>query len=57
MSENSLFEITLDLAKATKNAILYLLQFVYIEESKNEKLQTGLTLPMYAQEIPDDLKL
>lgn len=56
MSENSLLEGTLSLGKASRNAILYLLQFVYTEESKKEKQQTGLTLPMYAQEIPDNLK-
>jgi len=57
MSENSLFESTLELAIASRNAILYLLQFVYIEESKIEKQQKGSTMPIFAQEIPDNLKL
>lgn len=56
ISESSLYEHTIELAKTTKNAILYLLQFVYLEECKKEKQNKGITLPLYAQDIPDDLK-
>jgi tetratricopeptide (TPR) repeat protein len=56
MSENSLVGLTLELARATRNAILYLLQFVHTEESKKERESTGYIPTLYAQEIPDELK-
>lgn len=56
MSEDSLVDRTLELARAARNAILYLLQFVYIEEGKREKQENGFIPTLYAQEIPDDLK-
>jgi len=56
MSEDSLVELTLKLARATRNAIIYLLQFVYTEEIKNEKIGTGFIPTIYAQEVPDGLK-
>jgi len=56
MSESSLVGVTLELARATRNAILYLLQFVHTEESKKERESTGFIPTLYAQEIPDELK-
>jgi hypothetical protein len=56
MSESSMVSATLELARATRNAILYLLQFVYTEEAKKERESTGFIPTLYAQEIPDDLK-
>ena len=56
MSESSLVGVTLELARATRNAILYLLQFVHTEESKKERESTGFIPILYAQEIPDELK-
>ncbi len=56
MSENSLVSLTLELARATRNAILYLLQFVHAEEVKKERESTGFIPTLYAQEIPDELK-
>jgi len=41
MSESSLVSLTLELARATRNAILYLLQFVHTEEVKKERESTG----------------
>jgi len=56
MSESSLVSLTLELARATRNAILYLLQFVHTEEVKKERESTRFTPTLYAQEIPDELK-
>ncbi|GAI23304.1 unnamed protein product [marine sediment metagenome] len=56
MSESSLVSLTLELARATRNAILYLLQFVHTEEVKKERESTGFIPTLYAQEIPDELK-
>jgi hypothetical protein len=56
MSENSLVATTMELARAARNAVLYLLQFVYTEEAKEERKSTGYIPILYAQEIPDDLK-
>jgi hypothetical protein len=51
-----LVERTLELAKVARNSILYLLQFVHIEEIKKEKASKGIIAPMFAQELPDNLK-
>jgi len=56
MSESSLVSMTFELARATRNAILYLLQFVHTEEVKKERESTGFIPTLYAQEISDDLK-
>lgn len=56
MSESSLVSLTLELARATRNAILYLLQFVHTEEVKKERESTGFIPTLYAQDIPDELK-
>lgn len=56
MTEDVLVERTLELARVARNSILYLLQFVGIEEIKKEKEEKGILAPMFAQELPDDLK-
>lgn len=56
ITENVLVERTLELAKVTRNSILYLLQFVHIEEIKKEKVSKGIIAPIFAQELPDSLK-
>ena len=56
MSESSLVGVTIELARAARNAVLYLLQFVYTEEVKKERESTGFFPTLYAQEIPDELK-
>jgi len=58
MDEDSLVNQTLELAKLVRNGILYLLQFIYIEETKNkERIETRQFIPtIFAQEVPDHLK-
>lgn len=56
MGEDSLINRTLELAKLVRNAILYLLHFVYVEESKKEMDAKGFIPTMFAQEVPDNLK-
>jgi len=56
MTEQTLFKQTLELAKLTRNAIIYLLQFVYIEEKIKMTRLKGIAVPMFAREIPDNLK-
>jgi hypothetical protein len=56
MTEYVLVERTLELARVTRNSMLYLLQFVHIEEIKKEKESKGIIAPIFAQELPDNLK-
>lgn len=56
MTEDVLVSRTLELTKLVRNAILYLLQFVYIEESKKQAETEGFVPTMFAQELPDNLK-
>ena len=56
MTEETLLDQTLQLAKLTRNAIVYLLQFVYVEQTKKETGSKTALLPMIARELPDDLK-
>jgi hypothetical protein len=56
MTEYVLVERTLELARVTRNSMLYLLQFVHIEEIKKEKKSKGIIAPIFAQELPDNLK-
>jgi uncharacterized membrane protein YvbJ len=56
MTEQTLFKQTLELAKLTRNAIIYLLQFVYVEEKIRMTRLKGIAVPMFAREIPDNLK-
>lgn len=56
MDEDSLVDRTLELAKLVRNAILYLLHFVYIEESKKEKEAKEFIPTIIAWEVPDNFK-
>jgi hypothetical protein len=56
MSEVSLVEQTLELARTTRNVVLYLLHFVYTEEDKKERKSTGFIAPIIYEDIPDELK-
>ena len=56
MSEETLVKQTLELAKIVRNSLIYLLQFVNVEEEKKSAKNQGLTLPMTASEIPFELK-
>ena len=56
MTEQTLFNQTLEMARLTRNAIIYLLEFVYIEEKRKKAKLGGITVPMFAREIPDRLK-
>lgn len=56
MTEATLVKHTLELAKVIRNTVIYLLQFVYVEEAKKEKDIEKPTIPLFAQEVPDDLK-
>ncbi len=52
MSEETLTKQTLDLAKIVRNSIIYLLQFVQVEELKKPKKTTGSTIPITVPIIP-----
>jgi hypothetical protein len=56
MSEDTLFEQTVELARIVRNVIIYLMNLVYLEEkAKEEKI--GHKLPQIQSfEYPDDMK-
>lgn len=56
MTENTLVEQTLELARIVRSAIIYLLHFVYVEETKKEAKTKRILVPMFVQDLPDDLK-
>lgn len=56
ISEEKFVKCTLDLARLVRSSLIYLMQFVYIEEQKKEEEAKGKTLPIDAIEIPDELK-
>lgn len=56
MTEETLVRQTLELARIVRSAIIYLLHFIYVEESKTETKTKGIRVPMFAQEFPDNLK-
>lgn len=56
MTEASLFEKTLQLAKIVRSAIIYLFFFVYWSETKKEKNTKKPILPLLANKLPDNLK-
>jgi len=56
MTEDTLVRQTLELAKIVRNAIIYTLHFVYVEESKKEAKTKGILAPMFAHDVPDKLK-
>jgi len=55
MTEETLVDRTLKLAKIVSNSIIYLLHFVYVEEGKKTKIH-GKTVPILAQAVPDKMK-
>lgn len=56
MTERGLYDDTLFLSKIVRNAVIYLLKFVYIEETKKENSVNKISIPMPLMEIPDKLK-
>ena len=56
MTEETLVRQTLELARIVRSAIIYLLHFVYVEETKKEAKTKGILAPMFAQDLPDNLK-
>jgi tetratricopeptide (TPR) repeat protein len=54
MSEETLVKQTLELAQVVRNSIIYLLQFVHLEELKKPK--DGLMIHLIAHAIPDKSK-
>ncbi len=56
LTEEQLFNRTLELAELTRNAIIYLLSFVDAEENKKEKNSAKKLLLLPAFEVPDHLK-
>ncbi len=56
MTERSLYEDTLSLSKIVRNAVIYLLKFVHIEETNKEKIDNRVSIQMPLMEIPDRLK-
>ncbi len=56
MTEETLINRTLDLAKIVRNSIIYLLHFVYLEEKKKNIKTLKPTLPIPVHAIPDKMK-
>jgi len=56
MTEDIFVEQTLELARIVRNAIIYLLQFVYVEENRKEAKTKGILLPRLAVELSDRFK-
>lgn len=53
LTEEELFNRTIDLAKIVRNAIIYLMAMIDIEESKKDGSNS---VPMFAYEVPNDVK-
>lgn len=53
MTEEELYNTTIELAKLVRNGIIYLMTMIDIEESKKDHSNS---FPMFAKEIPNDLK-
>jgi tetratricopeptide (TPR) repeat protein len=56
MTEDTFVGQTLELARIVRSAIIYLLHFVHVEETKKEAKTKGIVLPMFAQDLPDHMK-
>lgn len=56
MTEDTLIRQTLELGRIVRGAIIYLLYFVYEEESKKEAKSKGIQIPIVAKELPDHQK-
>ena len=56
MNEQELVKRTTQLAKIVRSAIIYLLHFVHIEEEKKRYEGNGPLPPLFATDLPDELK-
>jgi len=56
MTEDTLVRQTLKLARVVRSAVIYLIHFVYAEESKKEAKIRGILAPMFAHDLPDNRK-
>lgn len=56
MTEEILVRQTLELARIVRSAIIYLLHFVYVRETKKEAKTKGILAPIFAEDLRDDLK-
>ena len=56
MSEENFINHTIELAKIVRSSLIYLMNFVYIEEQKRKKDLNGKYLTIPAYEFPDELK-
>jgi len=57
ITEDKLLEVTLNLFQAVRSAIIYLVNLVWIEETKKERiLGEEKVIPLFARNIPDELK-
>jgi hypothetical protein len=56
MSEENFVNYTIELAKIVRSSLIYLMNFVYIEEQKKKRDLNGRYLSIPAYEFPDELK-
>jgi len=56
MTGNTLTERALELARIVRSSIIYLLHFVYVEETRKEARTKRIALPRFAHDLPDNLK-
>jgi hypothetical protein len=56
MTEDTIVKQTIELARIVKNAIIYLMYFVYEEEMKKKIKNKGNSPSLYAQKVPDNRK-
>jgi hypothetical protein len=56
MTEELLLDRTLELSRIVRSAIIYLLCFVSVEETKKEKKTMGFTKSLKAREVPKRLR-
>ena len=56
MSEEDLVKRTLELARIVRSAIIYLLHFVHVEETRKEATKGGPLPSILVHDLPDDLK-
>lgn len=56
MTEDALITKTIELAKIVRNSIIYLLNFVHVEEMKKNERNKGLCPVLHARQIPDKQK-
>ena len=56
MDEPALLERTLELARLVRNAVVYSLYFIDLEERRRHSTSHELTAPLLATDLPDNLK-